>query len=152
MTKPTKWLCAQRRSRSACAGCPSWSESSLGAHAILLVLSCSPMQYLVVLWNHVSFAYLLFHCILWARENLKRRAADSSLMKMALRNRKTAHEMMVLFVLRKLILQTSMGSHPVGLDAWFLVGPFVCCHTSCVRTMDAQARLRFRWSPMWKVL
>ena len=73
MTKPTKWLCAQRRLRSAwvsaqsdqsspCAqwvakdpsflhadrtakalnrlgGCPGCSESSLGAHAILLVLS-----------------------------------------------------------------------------------------------------------------
>ena len=73
MTKPTKWMCAQRRLRSAwasaqpdqslrCAlngslstqaffmwtakplirlgGCPGWSASSLGAHAILLVLSC----------------------------------------------------------------------------------------------------------------
>ena len=30
------------------------------------------------------------------------------------------HEIMVLF-----ILQTSMCSHPVGLDVWFLVGPFV---------------------------
>ena len=71
VTKPTKWLCTQRRLRSAwasaqsdqsslcaqwvakdpsflCAdsdpsirlgGCPGWSESSLGAHAILLVLS-----------------------------------------------------------------------------------------------------------------
>ena len=34
------------------------------------------------------------------------------------------HEIMVLFVLRKLILQTPMRSHPVGLDVWFLVGPF----------------------------
>ena len=72
MIKPTKWLCAQRRLRSAWAsaqsdqnlrcpheeslgpllhtertaktliklgGCPGWSESSLGAHVILLVLS-----------------------------------------------------------------------------------------------------------------
>ena len=30
---------------------------------------------------------------------------------------------MVLFVLRKLILQTRMRSHPVGLDVWVLVGP-----------------------------
>ena len=29
---------------------------------------------------------------------------------------KPAHEIMVLFVLRKLILQTRMCSHPVGLD------------------------------------
>ena len=49
---------------------------------------------------------------------------------------------MALFVLRKLILQTRMRSHPVGLDVWFLVGPFVYFHTSCVRTMKALARLR----------
>ena len=49
MTKPTMWLCAQQRLRSAWASaqsdqslrcpCPGWSESSLGAHTILLVLS-----------------------------------------------------------------------------------------------------------------
>ena len=66
MTKPTKLVCAQRRLRSAWAsaqsdqrlrcvlnaffmwtaktlirlgGCPGWSEFSLGAHAILLILS-----------------------------------------------------------------------------------------------------------------
>ena len=49
---------------------------------------------------------------------------------------------MALFVLRKLILQTRMCSHPVGLDVWFLVGPFVYFHTSCVRTAKALARLR----------
>ena len=49
---------------------------------------------------------------------------------------------LVLFFLRKLILQTRMRSHLVGLDVWFLVGPFVCFHTSCVRTAKALARLR----------
>ena len=44
---------------------------------------------------------------------------------------------MVLFVLRKLILQKCMQSHPVALDVWFLVGPFICFHTSCVRTVKA---------------
>ena len=62
-------------------------------------------------------------------------------------------EIMVLFVLRKLILQTRMRCHPVGLDVWFLVGPFVYFHTSCVQTANAlerlcgQARLSFHWSP-----
>ena len=42
------------------------------------------------------------------------------------------------FVLRKLILQTRMPSHPVGRDVWFLVGPFVYFHTSCVWTAKAQ--------------
>ena len=51
-------------------------------------------------------------------------------------------EIMVLFVLHKLILQTRMPSHPVGQDVWFLVGPFVYFHTSCLRTAKALARLR----------
>ena len=45
-----------------------------------------------------------------------------------------AHEIMALFVLRKLTL--------VGLDVWCFVGPFVYFHTSCVRTAKALARLR----------
>ena len=53
-----------------------------------------------------------------------------------------AHEIMALFVLRKLILQTRMPSHPVGLDVWFFVKPFVYFHTSCVWTVKALARLR----------
>ena len=49
---------------------------------------------------------------------------------------------MALFVLRKLILQTRMRGHPVGLDVWFFIGPFVYFHTSCVGTAKALARLR----------
>ena len=41
---------------------------------------------------------------------------------------------MALFVLRKLILQTCMHSHPVGLDVWFLIGPFVYFHTLCANS------------------
>ena len=52
------------------------------------------------------------------------------------------HEIMALFVLRKLIPQTRMRSHRVGLDFWLLVGPFVYFHTLCVRTAKALARLR----------
>ena len=46
------------------------------------------------------------------------------------------------FVLHKLIVQTCMRSHPVELDIWFLVGPFIYFHTSCVQTGKALARLR----------
>ena len=53
-----------------------------------------------------------------------------------------SHEIMVLFVLCKLILQTHMRSHPVGLDVWILVEPFVYFHTSCLQTVKALARLR----------
>ena len=52
------------------------------------------------------------------------------------------HKFMALFVLHKLILQTRMPSHPVGIDVWFLVGPFIYFHTSCVRTAKALAWLR----------
>ena len=44
-----------------------------------------------------------------------------------------SNEIMVLFVLRKLILQTRMRSHPGRLDVWFLVGFFADFHTSTVR-------------------
>ena len=54
----------------------------------------------------------------------------------------TSHEIMVLFVLCKLILQTRMRNHPVRLDVWCLIRPFVYFHTSCVRTAKALARLR----------
>ena len=50
------------------------------------------------------------------------------------------HEILALFVLRKFILQIHMRSHPVGLDLWFLVWPFVYFHRSCVRTSKALAR------------
>ena len=52
-----------------------------------------------------------------------------------------SHEIMVLFVLRKLILQMCMRSHQVGLDVRYLVGSFIYFHTSCVRTAKPLARL-----------
>ena len=51
------------------------------------------------------------------------------------------HVIRVLCALRKFILQTRMRSHPLGLDAWILVGPFVYFHASCVWTAKALARL-----------
>ena len=54
----------------------------------------------------------------------------------------TSHEIMARFVIRKLVLQTRMRSHTVGLDVWFLVGPVVYFHTLCLRTGKALARLR----------
>ena len=95
MTKQRKWLCAQRRLRSArasaqsdqslrCAlngllrtqaffmptaktlirlgGCPGWSESSLGAHIILLVLSWDGSY---IDWDYQVLlnSYLRMHCL-----------------------------------------------------------------------------------------
>ena len=53
-----------------------------------------------------------------------------------------SHEIMALFDLHKLILQTRMRSHPMGLDVWFLVRPFVYFHTSCEQIAKALVRLR----------
>ena len=38
-------------------------------------------------------------------------------------------------------LISHMHSHPMGLDVWFLVGPFFYFPTSCVQTPKALARL-----------
>ena len=67
-----------------------------------------------------------------------------------------AREIMALFVLRKLILQTCMRSYAVWLDVWFWSDP---SSTSIVHVSEqrrlwrdcagAQARLSLRWSPMW---
>ena len=53
----------------------------------------------------------------------------------------SAHEIMALFVLRKIILRTRIRSHLVGLDVWFFVGPFVYFHNVCVRTVKVLARM-----------
>ena len=53
-----------------------------------------------------------------------------------------SHEIMVLFILRKLILQTRMRSNSVGAICLILVGPFVYFHISCVRIAKALAILR----------
>ena len=51
------------------------------------------------------------------------------------RTNEPSHEIIVLFVLCKLVLQMCMHSHPVGLDMWFLVGSFIYFHTSCGETV-----------------
>ena len=49
---------------------------------------------------------------------------------------------MALFVLRKDILQTSTRSHPVALDVWLLVGPFVYFDTANSDGSGETARMR----------
>ena len=57
-----------------------------------------------------------------------------------------SHEILALFVLRKLILQTCMCSHPVGLDFWFLVEPFVYFHTLCANSEGSGETRRLAWA------
>ena len=65
-----------------------------------------------------------------------------------------AHEIMALFILCKLILQTRMCSHPMGLDVWFFgrtlcLIPYFMCANSEGSGGTARACLILRWSPMW---
>ena len=60
------------------------------------------------------------------------------------------HEIMTLFVLRKLILQMRMDSHPVGLDVWFFgrtlrLLPFFLCVNSEGSGETARMR-RLAWT------
>ena len=50
---------------------------------------------------------------------------------------------MVLFVLRKLILQTRMRSHPVGLDVWFLAGRLCDKYHNLMSWLKSQYSLQF---------
>ena len=60
-----------------------------------------------------------------------------------------------LFVLHKLVLQTHMRSHPVGLDIWFLVDPSIGLdvwflvrpfHTWCVNSEGSGRMRRLAWA------
>ena len=165
MTKPPKWHVRPAKTQIAVrmrkhwalitywahsktlirlGGCSGWSESSLGAHDILLVLSCGGSQvypYFSTLplgrekdcglwsWDSLEIVSRFFFCFFFK-------------FKLNIKFNEPSHEIMVLFVLRKLILQTRMRSHPVGLDVWYLVWHFFYFHTSHVRTAKALARLR----------
>ena len=110
--------------------CPGWSESSLGA-VILLVLSWGGLNAACGFSGGFPLkASVRFHLTYMYFIGLAQTEWNEP-----------CHEIMVLFVLGKLILQTDMRSHPAGLDIWCLVGPFVYFHTSCVRTAKALARL-----------
>ena len=104
------WSAQQRLIRLA--GCPGWSESLLGAQSVCWFV----MRRLIFSEN---------------QGNIDTKLCCSR--KLTIMKNEPAHEIMALFDLRKLIFQTRMRSHPVGLDAWCLVGPFVYFHTSCVR-------------------
>ena len=55
MTKPTKWPVRPAKALIRLGGCPGWSESSLGAQIIFLVLSCGG-----------SFVFFVFLASAWS--------------------------------------------------------------------------------------
>ena len=147
MTKPSKWLWAQRSLRSA------WADAQAD---------------LSLRWAHSHFTWAHSHFVGFVTRRLMKsgrrnehndgrvcsRAAMSNVYTHSStlsRSFEPSHEIMVLFVLRKLILQTCMRSHPVGLDVWFSVGSFDYFHTLCVRTAKSYVISTIRWSPVWYV-
>ena len=126
--------------------------SLIGIGSILVFVLLKPCFLSVVLTNVQNCNKFNFHLAVTNTEQYqhwRRRAATSrqlSLLRPQLSHvikvtYEPCHEIVVLSVLRKLILQTCMRSHPLGLDVSCLVGPFVYFHTSCLRTAKALARL-----------
>ena len=128
------YMCAQRRLRPACASMQSrriidkdpkfpqtdrqdWSDSDC-------------------IYAHVDLS------LCWAHMQFYSKCRASAIVFSYFESFEPAHEIIVLFVLRKLILLTRMCSHPVGLAVGCLVWPFMYFHTSCERTVKALARLR----------
>ena len=134
MTKPTKWHVHPAKTQISLGFRPVWSESSLSARRKLMSLATH--------WAHSEDSDQTGRTVIWFA--LSR---GGSFIIVIVRfsvhlPTEPCHEIMVLFVLRNLILQTRMCSHPVGVDVWFFVGHFVYFHTLCVRTAKALARLR----------
>ena len=133
MTKPTMWL-RPAKTQISLGIRPVWSESSLSAwrnvgslatHWVHSEDSDQTGQMPRLIWVFAGRTLILL-VLSWCGSN------------------ESSHEIMALFILRKFILQTCMRSHPVGLDVWFLVGPFAYFYTLCARTAKARVRLRIR--------
>ena len=82
-------------------------------------------------WAHSHFVDFVMSWLIYFRA---RRQTHATFLGKENTENEPCHEIMALFVLRKLILQTRMRSHPVGAK----------CRTqaSCVRTAKTLARLR----------
>ena len=154
MTKPTKWHV--RPAKTSLGIRPVWSEPSLSAwrklgslatywaHSeysdqtgrmprLIWVFAGRTVILLVLSWGGSN------RLMVWTRY---KRNYTNLLRQMRISVFELSREIMALFVLRKFILQTRMCRHSVGLDVWFLVGPFVYFQTLYVRTAKALARLR----------
>ena len=162
LTKPTKLLYAQRRFRSAWAFAQSdqslhWALSGVAKgpsflHAdsedsdqtgrmprLIWVFAGRTAIMLVLSWSGSFCCFRVHYFSCWCQSQRRTAIIDWGTPGDVF---EPAHEIMVLSVLHKLIFQTRMRGHPVGLDVWLLVGPFVYFHTWCVRTAKALARLR----------
>ena len=95
-----------------------------------------------LLMDQVCFVYWTFFILTKSATNYVQKIIDRTIIE-------PAHEIMAVFVLRKLSLQTCMRSHPVGLDVWFLVGPFIYFHTLCANiegSGETAQKRRLTWA------
>ena len=93
----------------------------------------------------MNFIFLMFIAVWTTLGRVQRKTTfhNFDFQKSNISSRKSmapALEIIELFVLRILILQTRMRSHPVGLDVWFFGRTLRLL--PCVRTVKALARLR----------
>ena len=131
--------------------CPDWYPFKLNKY----LLDCLPHEFqnlfffffFSFLWRggvggrRVTFVVSISEHYLLLRYLLSK-SAFARTPRMPIMVHEPSYEIMVPFVLRKLIHQTRMRSHPVALDVWFFVRPFVYLHTWCVGTAKALVRLR----------
>ena len=162
MTNPTKWLCVQRRLRSAWAsaqfdqrlrclheealgpplpsertaktlirlgGCPDWSEPSLDANSFDWF--CHVVAQLSSTQNGEQYKHQGIHQmslvtrkpVFGVFDQVRLNPVCSATETSYTQAGERCHEIMVYFVLRKLILQTHKRSHLLGLDVWVWTEP-----------------------------
>ena len=129
-TCKTTFLCTGQSHGNSCRVCKKWLSSLFNS------LICRILSSLLSLQREILF-------VEWAikpQSELVQEQEDSHFYSIF----EPAHEIMVLFALRKLVFQTCMRSHPVVLDVWFLVEPFIHFRALCVWTAKALARLSGR--------
>ena len=137
MSKPRKWYVRPAKTQISLGIRPVWSVFDVHMkRAWVLSYPLSTQWRLWSDWAHRSFCWLCHEAAHISFSGFIRFDFTE------IGNQKgPAHNIMALFVFHKLVLQMRMHSHPAGLDVWILVGPFVYCHKSFVRTAMALARL-----------
>ena len=153
MTKPTKWHVRPAKTQISLGIRPVWAESSLSAWRKIGSLAINwahsedsdqtgrmPRLIWVFVGRTCHFVGFVMRRLIWVRLRVSPSMPPD--VSFSVTGYEPAHAIMVFFVLRKLILQTRMSSHPVELNVWILVRPFFYFYTSCMRTAKALAIMR----------
>ena len=104
-------------------GCQGWSESSLGLHSFCWFCHvAAQICYCYFVGKTTSPLFMSLGSSRVTKPVISTK--ENGIFVNSLHTNEPAHEYMVLFVHRKLILQTRMRSHPLGLFVWFFVSSF----------------------------